>query len=282
MAFQLHGLSGMYPVADPLTQSAEVDSPPECLLFGRSPVMLELKRKLECFSAASVPILLQGEVGVGKGALARFVHQRWFAARGHCAHLSCASVDTNWAAFAFCAVLKSSELSTAADSFEPSARPATLFLDEVDELPAKLQRLLAVLMTEQKEAGDRYSQYLPVCIISSSTRDLRSEMKKGRFRRDLLQQLSIGVIDVPPLRERVQDLPEISEYLRQRCCERAGVSDRRFPPDLMERMLLHRWPGNFNELETFIRRFVALGPGHCGLAEKVSLISDGRAQKWMM
>jgi DNA-binding NtrC family response regulator len=157
-----------------------------------------------------------------------------------------------------------------------------LFLDEVNELPGKLQRLLAILLGERKHNLGQDWLGGPVCVVSSSTCNLRREMKAGHFRRDLLQQLAIGVLDVPPIRDRVQDLPDICEYMRRRCCVQASVADRPFPHDLMERMLLYPWPGNLNELETFIRRFVALGPEYCGSI--LSRETDAAAfnRKWMM
>jgi DNA-binding NtrC family response regulator len=253
------------------------DLVPEPILFGRSNTMQELKHKLSRFCSASVPVLLQGEVGVGKDELARFIHQRWFASRGHYARLSCASVNMGWAAFALNATLKGST-PPGRNSGTP-VRPVTLFLDEVNELPSKLQRLLSILLIEQKEAHD--AGHGPVCIVSSSTRDLRREVKEGRFRRDLFQQLAIGVLQVPPLRDRVQDLPEICEYLRCRCSLQAGADDKPFPPDLLERMLLHRWPGNLNELEAFIRRFVALGPENSGFLQSLDT-NVGETGKWVM
>lgn len=258
------------------------DLPPEEVLFGRSAAMQELKERLSRFCSASVPILLQGEVGVGKEVLSRFIYQRWFALHGHYAQMSCSSINEDWAAFALCAVMKCS----ASCSVPPGAgqmRPATLFLHEVNDLPAKLQRLLAVLMGERKENHRDDGDAGPVCIISSSTRNLRREMKNGRFRRDLLQQLAIGVLDVPPIRHRMQDLPTICEYLRHRCCVQAGAVDRPFPHDLMEKMLLYPWPGNLNELETFIRRFVTLGPAYCRLVhDREREAAAAAGQKWLM
>lgn len=261
-----------YPIVEEL--------PPENVLFGASAAMQQLRCKLSRVCTASVPILLQGEIGVGKGSLSRFIHQRWFAGQGHYARLSCASVDKLWGPFAFCAVLNCSvPLNGCSGHFE---RLATLFLDEINELPVKLQQLLANLLVEHSEDRNRHSDRGPMCIVSSSTRDLRREIKEGHFRRDLLQQLAVVTIDVPPLRDRTEDLPQICEYLRRRCCRASGVPDRPFPPDLFERMLHHRWPGNFSELESFISRFVALGPKHCAALEDRKPDVSGDPGMWLM
>ena len=270
----------MYSAVQSVTQSSAEDLLPESVLFGRSSSMLDLREKLTRFCSAGVPILLQGEAGVGKGTLSAFIHRHWFSLHGSYARLSCASTDEHWAAFALCAVLKRSMLQTTRSAAD--THPATLFLREVDELPSHLQRLLAILMTERKEEDGSAMETSPVCIVSSCTRDLRREMKHGHFRRDLFQQLAIGVVRVPPLRERVQDLPAICEYLRHRDCMQAGIDDRPFPPDLMERMLMYRWPGNLNELQSFIRRFVTLGPEHCTLYQKMGTQVENAVGKWMM
>lgn len=261
-----------------MSHSLKGEVPPEHVLFGCSAVMQKLRENLSRFCNASVPIVLQGEVGVGKSTLARFVHQRWFATRGQYARLTCSSVDKGWAALAFCAVLKGSQVPAIPSS--DVARPVTLFLDEVNELPGKLQQLLAALMIENSEQHDGCCG--PVCIIGSSTSDLRREMKEGHFRRDLLQQLAVGILDVPPLRERKEDLPEICEYMRRRCCERTNVADRPFQPDQMERMMAYDWPGNLNELESYIGRFVALGPEHCKLAKHSAAVADRGGENWLM
>lgn len=263
-----------------VTQSGNGELPPEHVLFGRTSDMQDLREKLSRFCSAGVPILLQGEPGVGKSTLSAFIHRHWFSLHGPYARLSCASTDEHWAAFALCAVLKRSMLHSTRSSVD--AHPGTLFLREVDELPDNLQRLLAILMTERKEINGQDLEDSPMCVVSSSTRDLRREMKEGHFRRDLFQQLAIGVLRVPPLRERVQDLPAICEYLRRHSCVQAGVEDRPFPPELMERMLLYRWPGNLNELQSFIRRFVTLGPDHCTLYQTVETQVETAVCKWMM
>ena len=262
------------------TQLAAGELPPEDVLFGRSSDMQDLKEKLSRFCSAGVPILLQGEVGVGKSTLSAFIHRHWFSPHGPYARLSCASTDEHWAAFALCAVLKRSMLNATRSATD--THPTTLFLREVDELPSNLQRLLAMLMTERKENNGQDVESSRVCVVSSSTRDLRREMKDGHFRRDLFQQLAIGALRVPPLRERAQDLPAIFEYLRHYNCVEAGVDDRPFPPDLMERMLLYRWPGNLNELQSFIRRFVTLGPEHCTLYQKLGTQVESAVGKWRM
>jgi DNA-binding NtrC family response regulator len=159
---------------------------------------------------------------------------------------------------------------------------ATLFLDEIDELPMKLQRLLANLLVEYRDDHNRQSDRGPICIVSSSTRDLRRETKEGHFRRDLLQQLAVVTIEVPPLRNRMEDLPGICEYLRYRCCRASGMPDRPFPADLWDRMLHHPWPGNFSELESFISRFVALGPKHCDALGNLKPDVSGDPGIWLM
>jgi DNA-binding NtrC family response regulator len=113
------------------------------------------------------------------------------------------------------------------------------------------------LLIEHNDERNFHPHRGPLCIVSSSTRDLRYETEEGRFLKDLLQQLAVVTLEVPPLHDRAQDLPAICDFLHRRYCRISGMPDRPFPAELLEYMRLQRWPGNLGELETFISRFVA-------------------------
>jgi DNA-binding NtrC family response regulator len=241
--------------------------PPECLLFGRSPAMQELKVRLFRVCTASVPLLLQGEIGVGKATLSRFIHAHFAADKGQYLRVNCAAVADGWAPLAFSVALKGRAAGERHGENHVSSAVTTLVFDRVCALPALAQRGLAQLLVEREEQSPSGRDSLPIRIIAATTRDLRRQVKQGHFRRDLFDLLAVVTVQVPPLRQRMQDLPELCEYLRLRLCARLGVAGTMFPASMMDRILQYHWPGNICELENFIGRFVSLGPENCGPVE---------------
>jgi len=217
--------------------------------------------------------LLQGEVGVGKSALSRFIHKHCSAATGQYLHVNCGALSESQGHVQLATALRFRPVIADAEEVSGvSPITATLFFDQVCDVPYQLQQRLSHLLDEQPVGGRRKKGHEPVRIICSSSRNLRSEVKEGRFRRDLFDRLAVVTIELPPLRDRLEELPEVSEYLRQRYRVQYGVGDRAFPPDLLARMLNHTWPGNFCELENFVRRFVAHGCDHWNFRKKDGLV----------
>lgn len=235
--------------------------PPDSVLFGSSAVMQELKRRLSRICLTSVPVLLQGEVGVGKGVLSRFIHQNFAAAApGNYLRFNCAALSGGWGLFALSAAMQGSSEPVARDDQDKNAAiSSTVFLDQVCDLPAHLQPHLACLLANHKDPRMGEQRRGPARIISASTQDLRREVKEWRFRRDLFDLLAVVTITVPPLRDRIDDLPAIATHLRLQYSARLGIDDLPFPSDLLARMQAYEWPGNIRELETFVCRYVVLG-----------------------
>src|SRR5271167_1734948 len=180
------------------------DFPPDAVLFGRSEVMQQLRSKLVRVSPTTVPVLLQGEVGVGKSVLSQFIHS-------HSAHAPGPYISMN------CAALGGSSpernpflpLQGALGFVHPSGDDAslpsffgTLFLEQVSELTPRLQQQLARSLAEADECTtrERHEVHEKVRVICSSTRNLHRDVKMGHFRRDLFHRLVVVAIDVPPLR----------------------------------------------------------------------------------
>ena len=277
-------LKVMFDYPQPAGNHGYGDLPPDSVLFGSSEVMQQLRRKVMRICPTTVSVLLQGEVGVGKDLLARFIHH-------HSTGIVGPYVSVNCAALAGRAVHN--------DRFAPSEDGAgvifareqediatstmgTLFLDRVSELPPQIQQRLSSPLADydEFECAEQECDDGKLRIISASTRDLRQEVKLGRFRRDLFYRLAEVTINVPPLRERTEDLPIISEYLRLRCCAQLGVADTQFPSDLLARMLLYSWPGNIRELENFVCQYVLLGSDRCAFPEAVSATECGLDIDW--
>lgn len=239
------------------------DPIPDSVLFGASDVMQELKGKLLRVCRTTVPVLLQGEVGVGKGTLSRFIHSHSAGALGPYVRITCAALCGSSPMMGLLLHLQGveSEVQIDSDDARPLAGLGTLFLEQVNELAPWLQQELARTLAESDEraARDGHRVYEKVRIVCSSTRNLRREVKLGHFRRDLFHRLAVVTIDVPPLRQHLEDLPAIAEYLRLRQSAQLAANDPPFPPDLLARMVTYQWPGNIRELDNLVCRYVVLG-----------------------
>jgi DNA-binding NtrC family response regulator len=221
-------------------------------LIGRSAAMLEVSKQIALAAGSNANVLIHGESGTGKEIVARLIHQ-YSERGGPFVALNCAAiVDT----------LLESELFghekgafTGADRRKPGkfelAEGGTLFLDEVAELALPLQAKLLRTLQERviERVGGNDSLPVDVRIIAASHRDLFAEVEAGRFREDLAYRLKVIQIELPPLRERLEDIPLLAQSL----LDRIAISHKACPPPLSEaviaRLQQHDWPGNVRELE---------------------------------
>jgi transcriptional regulator with PAS, ATPase and Fis domain len=217
---------------------------------------------LQRAAASNATVLLEGETGTGKEAAAKSIHSR-SARRGKpfivvdCGALPPSLIEGELfghrrGAFTGAAVAREGLLAAASGG--------TLFLDEIGELPLKLQpKLLGALERRQiKPVGD--SKYVPidVRVIAATNRDLRAELRAGRFRSDLYYRLAVLQIHLPPLRQRREDLlPLVERFLRE-----LGASDAERKPmrgeEFKAQLARHSWPGNARELRNYVERCLAL------------------------
>ena len=238
-----------------------LDLPPDSVIFGKSAVMSELHRRLDRLSNTSLPILLHGESGAGKALLSRYIHNQSTGSVGPYVRVSCNdSAGALPGSNPFSSALNEDpELSTFLTS--GSQIHTTLFFDEVSDLPAQTQLKVLHSLHEAEivENPDRQTRRVKQRIISSTTRNLRQEANAGRFRQELFYRLAVVTLEIPPLRNRLDDLLIIGTYLRQHYSRKFGLPDKPFPKRLIERMHYYRWPGNIREFEGFVCRYVILG-----------------------
>ena len=233
-------------------------------IIGRSGAMQEVCDLVERVADASVPILITGETGTGKGLVARALH-------AHGERASRAFVTVNCAALP--EPLLESELFghvkgafTGATSRRlglfAEADGGTLFLDEIGEMSAALQtKLLDVLERGVVRAvGANKETAVDVRIVAATHRDLRRRVTEGAFREDLLYRLEVVTLDMPPLRHRRDDIPTlIDHFFAQAKARHPRSVAERFSPEAMARLLDHPWPGNVRELEHVVERVALLG-----------------------
>jgi two-component system response regulator HydG len=234
-------------------------------LLGASPRMREVYRLIEGVSASTSTVLILGESGTGKELVARAIHQRSPRANKPFVTVSCAAIPKE---------LVESELfghmrgaftgaqSSRAGLFE-TADGGTIFLDEIGDLPLAAQvKLLRTLQEgEVRRVGADESRTVDVRVLAATHVDLRSAVEAGTFRKDLFYRLNVIVLNLPPLRQRGEDVTILSYHFLQKYARRMGREVKRLTVDAMNALHAHPWPGNVRELEHAIERAVVLSRG---------------------
>jgi transcriptional regulator with GAF, ATPase, and Fis domain len=234
-------------------------------ILGRSPALNRLVSQVEMVAPTDANVLIQGESGSGKELVARAVHQRSARAHKSMVKVNCGSIPRE--------LFESEFFGHARGSFTGAIRDrigrfqladgGTLFLDEVGEIPIELQsKLLRVLQEgEFERVGDEATRRVNVRVIAATNRDLRREVAEGRFRLDLYYRLGVFPMEVPPLRDRLDDIPDLAAHFVRHACTRFHVAEPKLPQRELERARQYSWPGNVRELQNVIERAVILAHG---------------------
>jgi len=227
-------------------------------LLTRSPRMRKVFGLLERVASTDVTVLLEGETGVGKDVMSRTIHEESPRKNGPFLVFDCGAVSPNLLAselFGHVRGAFTGAVSDRAGIFE-AARGGTVFLDEIGELQLELQSsLLRVLENRQvRRVGETKARPIDVRILAATNRSLAKEVEAGRFRQDLLFRLSIVRCEIPPLRDRPEDIPIIAERLLEGFGKKRGA----LTPADMGRLISYRWPGNVRELRNVLEQSVAL------------------------
>ena len=233
----------------------------EASLVGASPAMAKLTERMARVAPVPSPVLIVGESGSGKELVAREVHRRSGAARGPFLAINSAALP---------AELVESELFghergaftgavTARKGAFEAAAGGTLFLDEVGDLPPAAQaKLLRVLEQRQvTRLGGNRTIAVDARVLAATNRELEKEVAAGRFREDLFYRLNVHVLQVPPLRERISDVPALVEHLLATTCARFGMRPKTLEPAALECLMAYDWRhNNVRELRNVIERMI--------------------------
>lgn len=246
-------------------------------LTGDSVVMQRLRREAEVVGKSGLPVLVQGETGVGKELVARFLHLNSSRAHKPMVQVNCAALPENIAEselFGHVSGAFSGATKDRAGKFEV-AHEGTLLLDEIGELSLPIQaKLLRVLQSgEIQRVGSDHPHKVDVRVIAATNRDLEQEVASGRFRSDLYHRLSVYPIHVPPLRERDDDITLLAGRFMQQCERKFGLRGLRMSRDAAKWIRQHNWPGNVRELQHAISRAVVRALGEMPTRDSIIELS---------
>ena len=231
-------------------------------MFGQSDAMQRVYQLIERAAKSDIPVFLQGETGTGKELAARAIHYNSTRKDQRFLSQNCAALSPQLLQSELFGHKKGAFTGATEDHigiFE-TANGGTVFLDEIADAPPQLQRsLLRVLQEgEVRRVGETEDRAVDVRIIAATNRDLKKEVEKGSFREDLYYRLHVIQIDMPPLREHIEDVPLLAEHLLIRAKEDANKSVGGLTVGAIRALTSYNWPGNVRELENEIRRAVAL------------------------
>lgn len=233
-------------------------------LVGRSAAFDSIRQVAAGVAARRCTVMLLGETGTGKEMLARYVHDTSDRAQAPFVPVDCSSLSETLFESELFGHVKGSFTGATRDSlgFIRAAHGGTLFLDEIGELALPLQAKLLRVVQERKviPVGDTRPRPVDVRIVTATHRDLGEMVRRGQFREDLLFRLNVVSLRVPPLRDRLDDVPMLARHFLSAQSDLYGESPKTLSDEAIDLMLRHRWPGNVRELSNVIEHAYVLSP----------------------
>jgi transcriptional regulator with GAF, ATPase, and Fis domain len=248
-------------------------------IVGTSPPMQQVFRKVEKIAATDISVLITGETGTGKELIAREIHTRSPRTGKAFVTINCGAIPENLLESELFGHVKGAFTGAIANKqgkFQ-AADGGTLFLDEIGEMPIELQVKILRALQERVvyRVGDTRPETCDIRIVAATNRDLEKEIAHGRFREDLYYRLNVVNIELPPLRQRGEDVLVIARYLLSRYSREYDVKVKGLSPNAAVAIRKHQWPGNIRELENRIKKAIVLcessviGPDDLGLTGDV-------------
>ena len=234
-------------------------------IIGNSTAISKVRALIKIVCKTESTVLINGESGTGKELVAKAIHYNSGRGKKPLVKINCAAIPRE--------LLESELFGHEKGSFTGAtsqkigkfsqAHQGTLFLDDICEMPIELQaKLLRVLQEKEiQRIGSSRTIVVDTRIIAATNKDLSEEIRKGNFRADLFYRLNVFPIDLPPLRERIDDVVDLAGFFIQRYCIRNKKAVKAIAAKMLDRLCIHNWPGNVRELEHVIERAVLLSPG---------------------
>jgi two-component system nitrogen regulation response regulator NtrX len=248
-------------------------------MVGSSPPLEATRELIAKVAPTNARVLITGENGTGKELVARALHAESARSDGPFVEVNCAAIPSELIESELFGHVKGSFTGAFADragKFE-QADAGTLFLDEVGDmaLPAQAKLLRVLQEGVVTRIGGSKSIQVDVRVIAATNKDLGLEIAEGRFREDLLYRLNVVEIQVPPLRERREDIPALVEHFTEQLSAGGGMSGRRFGEDAVRRLQNRSWSGNVRELRNVVERALILAPGKTVTAADIDRLFPG-------
>ena len=238
----------------------------EVRLVGHSEAIRTIQADIDCAARTDAKVLVTGETGVGKEVVARLIHQRSGRSSGPLVTLNCAGLPDS--------LIESELFGHVRGSFTGAYRDkpgllemapnGTVFLDEVGEMSARMQVVLLRFLESgeiQRIGADRAHTRVNVRLITATNRNLQAQIEAGLFREDLYFRLNVIRLSIPPLRERVGDIPLLIEHYLDSYSQIHRVPTLQLSPSAMDVLIAYRWPGNIRELKNVVERIVLKAQG---------------------
>jgi transcriptional regulator with GAF, ATPase, and Fis domain len=251
-------------------------------IIGRSRAMQEVIRRAELVAETKSTVLITGETGTGKELVARAIHDRSAQRDMPLIKVNCAAIPET--------LLESELFGHVRGAFTGAtttkkgkfalADGGTIFLDEIGTMNPTLQsKLLRVLQEREIEPlGSERTERIDVRVIAATNRDLRQMVADGKFQEDLFYRLNVIPIEIPPLRERRDDIPALVEHFVTKHAQRTGRRIEKMEDGVLAGLQQYDWPGNVRELENTIERAVVLAAGQAITAQAISVIGAATQQ----
>lgn len=255
-------------------------------IVGTNPKMKEISDLIAKVAPTPTTVLIRGESGTGKELVARAIHRRSTLKNQPLMTLNCTALSPTLLESELFGYKRGAFTGAYADRtglFE-KAHGGTMFLDEIGDMSLEIQaKLLRTLQTgEIRAVGDIRTKTVAVRIIAATNRNLEQAIREGAFREDLLYRINTFTITLPPLRERIEDIPFLAEYFLQRACAKVNKRVESVSPRAVELLRSYSWPGNLRELENIIERAVVLTSSQSIETEHLPLhvqdFASGKAQ----
>jgi two-component system, NtrC family, response regulator PilR len=245
-------------------------------IVGDSAAMVQVRQRIERAAPSMAPVLVMGESGTGKELVARALHACSHRASGPFVAVNCGAIPEHLMEAEFFGVRKGAYTGATQDreGYFQAAQSGTLFLDELGDLPLPMQAKLLRAVQERhvRPLGSTQEEAVDVRIVSATHRNLAQAVQTGQFRQDLYYRLNVIEIELPPLRERLNDLPLVAQGILYRLAQRNGQPQAaQLDADALAALTAYHYPGNVRELENILERATALFHGPMLGAEAVLL-----------
>lgn len=234
-------------------------------LLGNSAPMKTLREKIDKLSRSQAPVYLQGESGVGKELVAKQIHELGPRASKSFVPVNCGAIPTELMESEFFGHLKGSFTGAVSDKkgLFQAASGGTLFLDEIAELPIHMQVKLLRAIQEKaiKPIGSQEEISVDIRLLSATHKNLADEVEQGTFRQDLYYRINVIELKIPPLRERISDLPDLCKFMIAKISRQNGGKELSISNEAIEKLKEYAFPGNIRELENILERSATLSEG---------------------